>query len=179
MRQGHPTREQRAVPSTTNAQNGPGARAREKKRAMATLPESALSIRQAEPLAPPQDALEPGAEKKRPQGRCCRYGSCCTLVTVVVVTCCVLLLAAAAYYYFTRLRQRAYITVTLDVPATGLSSSLGAGLKCDVASTLQYTQPPVDFGDISLDSFSLSASSEAQVQVAPTDVRYLQHPLPV
>ncbi len=118
---------------------------------------------------------DPSAETKTPQrsrSRLYGYSGCCCIVTVIVVVCCVLLLAAAAYYYFLW-RQRSYVTVTLEVPATSLSSDLGQGLKCDLADSLTYAQPPIQFGDIFIDSFSLmdQPASAQDIGIAPTDVR--------
>ncbi len=136
-------------------------------------------LRLAEPLpdaaqAPPSDD-QPGIDAKveKRQGACnrTRQGGCsCLCIVAGVTVCCVLLLAAAAYYYYSYMRNRAQVTLTIGVPATSLSTSLGAGLKCDVAGSLQFAQPPVDFGDIYLESFSLYNLAQ-EVQVDAYDVR--------
>jgi hypothetical protein len=136
----------------------------------------ALELRLPDPAPQLPGAQGPPAGDAAAKSRWARYrrcglsGGCCAAIIIVVV-CCVLLLAAAAYYYYTLMRARAYLTVTIEIPATSLSSSLGAGLKCDFAATLGSAQPPIDFGDISLDSFALTDEAVADVQISPTDVR--------
>jgi hypothetical protein len=135
----------------------------------------ALELRQPHPALPPlqADAAGGGAPpSKSPWARyrLCGYsGSCCCVIAIVVV-CCVLLLAAAAYYYYLAMRARAFLTVTVEVPATSLSSNLGASLKCDFAATLAYAQPPINFNDIALDSFALTDPGASEVQISPADV---------
>ena len=142
----------------------------------------ALELRQPHPALPLQaDAASGGAPppSKSPWARyrLCGYsGSCCCVIAIVVV-CCVLLLAAAAYYYYLALRARAFLTVTVEIPATSLSSELGSGLKCDFAATLANAQPPINFNDIALDSFALTDPGASEVQISPTDVSAHRLPL--
>ena len=98
------------------------------------------------------------------------YGSCgfCA-VAIIVAVCSVLLLARSSSTNSQSMRNRASITLTLDVPATSMSSSLGAGIKCDVAGSLQGVQPSINFDDIYLNSFALITQAE-EVQVSSLDV---------
>lgn len=137
-------------------------------------PTSPLVLRLPDPVPLTDDALVDPATIKGPwnRSRLCGYSGSCCIIAVIVVVCCVLLLAKALVASSSQaMRARSFLTVTVEVPATSLSSSLGAGLKCDFAVTLFNAQPSVSFDNIALDSFSLMDTNSAEVLISSTDVR--------